>query len=192
MRQRSPETWRLIRDSALGLMAERGFDAVSVDDIVAAAGISRRTYFNYFAGKESVLFDPDPDDPALWAELTAGRPAGEPLWDALHQLIREHTTATAERMVRQRRVLRASPELAVCSRDVCDRFWDAVHRWAQQRADDATPLQLELLINTARTVLNTVLPRWDAETGIAGLHRLIDEGFADLRVLLQSPEWTMS
>ncbi|GAA2869850.1 TetR family transcriptional regulator [Actinoplanes cyaneus] len=188
MRQRSPETWRQIRDSAVGLMAERGFDAVSVDDIVAEAGISRRTYFNYFAGKESVLFDPDPEDPLLWAELIAARPAGEPLWTALHQLIRAYTTAAAERMIRQRLVLRASPELAACSRKVCDRFWDAVRAWASQRNADSTELQLDLLINTAQTVLNTVLPRWDVDTGIAGLHRLIDEGFT----LLQSPEWTTS
>jgi AcrR family transcriptional regulator len=168
-------------------MAERGFDAVSVEDIVAAAGISRRTYFNYFAGKESVLFDPDPDDPRLWAELTSARPAGEPLWTALHQLILGYTTATAEQLVRHRLVLRASPELAVCSRDVCDRFWDAVRDWAAQ-THTATDLQLDLLINTGRTVLNTVLPRWDADTGVAGLHRLIDEGFT----LLLSPEWTSS
>ncbi|GIF12236.1 TetR/AcrR family transcriptional regulator [Actinoplanes teichomyceticus] len=188
MRQRSPETWRLIRDSAVGLMAERGYDAVSVDDIVAAAGISRRTYFNYFAGKESVLFDPDPDDPRLWAELTAARPPGEPLWTALHQLILGYTAATADRMIRQRRVLRASPELAVCSRDVCDRFWDAVRRWAAGRDAGRPDLHLDLLINTARSVFATVSARWDAETGIDGLHRLIDEGFT----LLQSPEWTTS
>ncbi|WP_285556846.1 TetR family transcriptional regulator [Actinoplanes regularis] len=188
MRQRSPEIWRSIRDSAVGLMAERGFDAVSVDDIVATAGISRRTYFNYFAGKESVLFDPDPDDPRLWAELTGARPPDEPLWTALHQLILGYTAATAERMIRQHRVLRASPELAVCSREVCDRFWDAVRHWALSRDAATTGLRLDLLINTARTVLSTVLPRWDTETGIAGLHRLIDEGFA----LLQSPEWTTS
>lgn len=166
-------------------MAARGFDAVSVDDIVAEAGISRRTYFNYFAGKESVLFDPDPEDPRLWADLIAARPPGEPLWTALHQLILGYTTATAERMIRQRLVLRASPELAVCSREVCDRFWDAIRDWAASR-NGPDDLRLELLVNTARTVLNTVLPRWDATTGIAGLHRLIDEGFT----LLQSPEWT--
>jgi AcrR family transcriptional regulator len=188
VRRRSSETWRLIRDSAVGLIAERGFDAVSVDDIVAVAGISRRTYFNYFAGKESVLFDPDPDDPRLWAELTAARPAGEPLWTALHQLILGYTSVAAEQLVRHRRVLQTSPELAVCSRDVCDRFWEAVRGWAAGRGGAMTELQLDLQINTARTVLNTVLPRWDAATGIAGLHRLIDEGFA----LVQSPEWTIA
>ncbi|SDS84710.1 TetR family transcriptional regulator [Actinoplanes derwentensis] len=185
MRQRSPQTWRLIRDSAVGLMAERGFDAVSVDDIVATAGISRRTYFNYFAGKESVLFDPDPDDPRLWSELTAARPPGEPLWTALHQLILAYTAAAGEQIVRQCRVIAASPSLAVCSRETCDRFWDCARTWAAGRGTAATGLQLDLLINTARAAFSTVSARWDVDSGIPGLHALIDEAFT----LLQSPEW---
>jgi AcrR family transcriptional regulator len=170
------ETWRLVHAAALRLMTERGFDAVSVDDIVAAAGISRRTFFNYFAGKESVVFDPDPDDPALWAALLAQRPAGEPLWTSLREVLLAYTAAAADRMLLQRRVRLASPELAGCSREVADQFWVAVRDWAAGHAglDD---LRLDLTINAARTVLNTSCPHWDAGSGIAGLHELIRTGF---------------
>ena len=179
------DTWRLIHATALRLMTERGFDAVSIDDIVAAAGISRRTFFNYFAGKESVVFDPDPDDPALWARLMAERPAGEPLWIALRELLLAYTEATAERMVLQRRVRAASPELASCSREVADRFWVAARAWAAGRAE-ISPLRLDLTVNAAQSVLSTACPYWAPETGVAGLHELIRTGFE----LLQSPEWT--
>jgi AcrR family transcriptional regulator len=182
------DTWRLIQAAALQLMVERGFDAVSIDDIVAAAGISRRSFFNYFAGKESVVFDPDPDDPALWSELMAARPVGEPLWISLRELLIAYTEAAADRMVQQRRIRQGSPELAGCSRDLADRFWVAARTWADSRVPDpaADSLRLDLTVNAAQTVLGTACPHWAAETGVAGLHDLIREGFD----FLQSPEWT--
>ncbi|MDN4482324.1 TetR family transcriptional regulator [Demequina lignilytica] len=41
---------------AVGLFAERGFDAVTMDDIAAASGISRRTLFRHFATKNDLVW----------------------------------------------------------------------------------------------------------------------------------------
>src|SRR5262249_34813111 len=45
-----------ITDVALELFTARGFTDVSVDDVAAAAGISRRTLFRYYASKNAILW----------------------------------------------------------------------------------------------------------------------------------------
>jgi AcrR family transcriptional regulator len=49
------QTYDLLGHTAVTLFAENGFDAVTVDDVAAAAGVSRRTVFRYFPSKEDLV-----------------------------------------------------------------------------------------------------------------------------------------
>lgn len=50
------QTRRTISDIAWRLFRERGFDAVTVDEIADAAQVSKKTIFNYFPTKEDLVF----------------------------------------------------------------------------------------------------------------------------------------
>ncbi|MGA9871325.1 MAG: TetR family transcriptional regulator [Rhodococcus sp. (in: high G+C Gram-positive bacteria)] len=52
-----PDSFRLtVARAALDLFAVKGYEATSVDDIAEASGISRRTFFRQFRGKDDVIF----------------------------------------------------------------------------------------------------------------------------------------
>jgi AcrR family transcriptional regulator len=56
---------------------ERGLDEITVDDIAAAAGVSVRTFFNYFSCKEQAIVGLDPGLLAQLADRLRARPPGE-------------------------------------------------------------------------------------------------------------------
>ncbi len=71
------ETAARITDEALKLFVQRGFDAVTLDDIAAAAGISRRTVFHYFESKEELAFAWLDESTSAIVAAVKDRPAGE-------------------------------------------------------------------------------------------------------------------
>jgi AcrR family transcriptional regulator len=89
-------TREAIAQAAAGLFRERGFAAVTVDDVARAADVSRQTVFNYFPTKEQMLFDRDQEIGAALLSLVSGRPDGVSLLAAF----RRHTREFWERLGR--------------------------------------------------------------------------------------------
>ena len=114
LRQRKKEQTRLrIAEVALRLFAERGYDAVTVNEIAEAADVAKVTLFSYFPTKDCLVLDGIQDDPA--GIVAARRPGQSPL-DAL----REHYRAVAargadgvdvQRLLTQVRVVSETPAL---------------------------------------------------------------------------------
>jgi len=73
-------TRRALQLAALSLVAERGLDGVTTEEIAAAADVSSRTFFNYFPTKEDALVGADPElSTRLTGEFLARPRAESPL-----------------------------------------------------------------------------------------------------------------
>jgi AcrR family transcriptional regulator len=82
--RKKAQTRTLIRETAQALFAERGFEAVTIADIAAAADVAVQTVFNHFPTKEDLFFDGHTPWVAGPAEAVRSRPMGETPLDALH------------------------------------------------------------------------------------------------------------
>jgi AcrR family transcriptional regulator len=112
LRERKKQATReALRLAALRLAVEKGWDQVRVEDIAAEAGVSTRTFNNYFASKDEAFLATAYDRGARMQAALAARPAEEPLWQALINAV-VHGFATEAVDRRQARRIRPTSTLA--------------------------------------------------------------------------------
>lgn len=75
------ETHARIQQEAIRLFLTHGFESVTLDQIAAAAGVSRRSLFHYFSSKEEMVLAAKVEIGPRLAEAVARRPADEPTLD---------------------------------------------------------------------------------------------------------------
>jgi AcrR family transcriptional regulator len=80
--------------AALRLALERGLDKVRVEDIAAAAGVSPRTYNNYFSSREEAICAVALERARRVGSALRERPAGEPLGEAIVRAVVEQHAGT--------------------------------------------------------------------------------------------------
>lgn len=73
------QTRERLQQSALELFHRDGFDATSVAEIAAAAGVTERTFFRHFPSKEAVLFQDYESRLEWFSAALAVRPLDEPI-----------------------------------------------------------------------------------------------------------------
>lgn len=85
---RRPSTSRAeLERVALDLFTSRGFDETTVDDIAAAAGIGRRTFFRYYASKNDAVWGDFDIQLSRLREWFDDCKPDVPLMDAVHQAV---------------------------------------------------------------------------------------------------------
>jgi AcrR family transcriptional regulator len=118
-RQRKKNATRdRIRASALRLFLEQGYDATTVEQIAAAAGISHMTFFRYFPAKEDVVLS-DTYDPLIADEI-ARTPATWPVIRRIRTVLAEGLRQVYDT---ERDALLAQNRLIVTTPALRDRLW---------------------------------------------------------------------
>jgi AcrR family transcriptional regulator len=167
-----------LADIALRLFAERGFEATTVDEIAAEAGLTKRSFFRYFPAKEDAVFGAvDVTGEQVVAELSA-RPAGEDPWTSLHQVLRrwERDIHASAQALASLRLIEATPSLR-------GRLHEKRAQWRQGVSDalrartGLDPFTADLLTNAASAALDTVSGEWLRSGGTADRAALLDRAF---------------
>lgn len=100
--------------AATRLYLDQGFEGTTVDEIAAAAGVSRRTFFRYFPTKESIVFPRQHQRLERFINLLAHYRDREPAFEAVGQacldFARDYNHQRAE-LLAQNRILQSAPIL---------------------------------------------------------------------------------
>jgi AcrR family transcriptional regulator len=185
LRSRARESIRAqVGEVAWNLFAQRGFDEVTASEVAAAAGISRATFFRYFASKEEAVFAAQE---AMGAEIAAAlraRPAGEDAWAALRHAFDAAIgvyVGNPEEALARFRLTRETPALR-------GHQLERQAQWQQMIGDalaarlgaDPGELKVQALVGAALSALDSAASRWAESQCSSDLIALLDEAFAAL------------
>ncbi|NUP47493.1 MAG: TetR family transcriptional regulator [Catenulispora sp.] len=171
-------------DAALRLLARQGFEETTVDQLAAAAGVSRRTFFRYFASKEDVVISfIGLVGEQIVAEVEA-RPAGEPPAVAIREAVKavtvEDFTENREKSVALIRHTLQIPALRARFAERQDLLRDDIAEALARRQDlpEPTP-RLHFAAGLGLLAFAGALKHWAEVDGHADPAAVLDAAFTE-------------
>lgn len=168
---------------AMDLFTRRGYDTTTIDEIVAAAGMSRRSFFRYFTSKEDVVLGHLDSLGEELAEALAQRPAGEDAWTALRRafdVFLAHHARDPQDALAIRRMLDSNPDLRARNLEKQCRWHEQLlphvaPRLAAAPADNGVDARPAAMIGAALACLEAANRAWKACDGEHSLDRILDD-----------------
>ncbi|MEU4672061.1 TetR family transcriptional regulator [Amycolatopsis sp. NPDC023774] len=189
------ETHRILTAAAVRLVGERGLDQVTVEDIAAEAGVSARTFFNYFASKEDsvVISHADHTERSLrMVERLTALPPSLGTLEALLASVREELAEIDENRdewLTRIRIIKENPGLTLRAMSLnSDAVEPTIAAIAKRTGTDQTKdLYPSLLLSAFGSALNASLMLWRDLGGSRPLLDLVDEAVATLAAGFTDP-----
>jgi AcrR family transcriptional regulator len=167
--------WRAIRAAAMRLFEEQGYEATTIEQIASAANVSRATFFNYFASKEAVVLDRDPEARDQWRALLEARPDDEPVWTSLTAVLLDYNESLRDLMPQQHRLKMQSPALAQSAQAFGDQLRTDLHTWIMGRLAGDDALFANLQLNVALAAAMTAYQSWQADESFDVFTRRLEQ-----------------
>lgn len=184
---RKTRTHQAIVDAAMALLEKRPFRDVSIDEIVVAAGVGRRTFFRYFPTKEDVVLDPRRLDRAFLTKALRERRPGEDEIGRVMRVLAELQRRTfahvrPEHQLTVHRLTHFEPALAARSWLLTEEARDAlVEGLIESGADTHARLRARILASAAIMVVDAAVTTWIEGGMREELDPLLEEGAGHLR-----------
>jgi len=179
------DAMRAIQESALDLFDERGFAAVKIDDIAAAAEVSASSIYRYFGTKEGVLVADEFDtmsEEAIQQVIDVTDPVG-----SLIQAVMSYEAPSSDGSPTPARRIRYFFEEPSVRRAVCATLDRAAQRIAPLLVSDAmTETQARVAANALAFGYFGALEQWYLDGGERPIAAYVEEGLRPLRRLWSS------
>ncbi|CPT99242.1 HTH-type transcriptional regulator tcmR [Mycobacteroides abscessus] len=172
-----------IRDAAMTLFCERGYNEVTNDEIADAAGISISTYYRYVRTKQDLLLGPLP---AIGADIVARfaeSPADTPVATALAQSITVRRSVVSEADLQKwRAAVRTAPELIGDVTAVTPALRRELIAQAAERmnADETADLRPGLIVHIVLAAADYAYHRWLTSDDYTSLHEMMDAALREI------------